>query len=128
MRTLLPLLNRAISGIFALLFFLICSLVPALADRIPLRGKVVMEDGSAPDRSIGLERFCHDTGGQQVTQTDKKGNYLWLMDIDPLSDRSCVLRARFAGYDSTVIDINGFKWSSDPNLAPLVLRKHEAGG
>ena len=49
------------------------------------------------------------------------------MEIDPLSDRSCVLRASLDGYDSTVIDVSGFNWSTDPNLPPLVLRRREAG-
>ncbi len=120
MRFPLPFLTRAISGIFFLI-------LPAAADNLVIRGKVVMEDGSIPVKSIGIERFCHDTGGQQVALTNKTGNYLWLMEINPMSDRSCVLRARFAGYDSSVIDINGFNWSSDPNLPPLVLRKREAG-
>ena len=86
-----------------------------------------MEDGSVPNRVIGIERFCHDTGGQRESQTDKNGNYLWVMEINPLSDRACVLRATYAGYDSTVIDVARFNWSSDPNLPPLVLRKREAG-
>ena len=92
-----------------------------------MRGKVVMEDGSTPNRTVGIERFCHDTGAQREAQTDKKGNYFWVMEIDPLSDRSCVLRASLDGYDSTVIDVSGFNWSTDPNLPPLVLRRREAG-
>lgn len=86
-----------------------------------------MEDGSAPGRSIGIERFCNDNGAQRVSQTDKKGQFLWVQEIDPLSDRACVLRASFVGYDSTVIDISAFNWSTDPNLPPLVLRRRETG-
>ncbi len=92
-----------------------------------MRGKVVMEDGSIPNRSVRIERFCHDTGGQGVTQTDKKGNYLWSMEVDPLSFRACVLRGTLTGYDSTVIDISAFNWSTDPNLPPLTLRPRAAG-
>jgi Ca-activated chloride channel family protein len=92
-----------------------------------MRGKVVMEDGSPPNRSIGIERFCHDTGGQREAQTDKKGNYLWVMEINPLSYRACVLRATMSGYESTVIEIADFNWSTDPNLPPLVLRRRESG-
>ena len=86
-----------------------------------------MEDGSAPNRMVGIERFCHDTGAQRETQADKKGYYLWVMEIDPLSYKSCVLRAALSGYDSTVIDLAGFNWTTDPNLPPLVLRRREAG-
>ena len=102
-------------------------ILPAAANTLLMRGKVVMEDGSAPNRSIGIERFCHDNGAQREAQTDKKGNYLWPMEIDPLNSRACVLRAALVGYESTVIDISAFNWSTDPNLPPLVLRRREAG-
>ena len=39
-------------------------ILPAAANTLLMRGKVVMEDGSAPDRSIGIERFCHDNGAK----------------------------------------------------------------
>jgi cytochrome c-type biogenesis protein CcmH/NrfG len=32
-----------------------------------------------------------------------------------------------SGYESTVIDVADFNWSTDPNLPPLVLRRREAG-
>jgi len=107
---------------------LLTLLVPsALANTLLMRGKVVMEDGSPPNRSIGIERFCYDTGGQREAQTDKNGNFLWTMDVNPLTVRACVLRGAQSGYESTVIDISAFNWSTDPNLPPLVLRKREAG-
>jgi len=113
-------LAGVISGFFVLL-------LPAAANSLLMRGKVVMEDGSMPNRSVRIERFCHDTGGQGVAQTDKKGNYLWTMEVDPLSDKTCVLRAGIAGYDSTVIDISAFNWSTDPNLPTMVIRPRAAG-
>jgi len=115
---------RSLAGVIS---GLLLSILPAAANSLLMRGKVVMEDGSAPNRSIGVERFCNDTGAQREAQTDKKGNYLWPMEIDPLNSRACVLRAAFVGYESTVIDISAFNWSADPNLPPLVLRRREAG-
>jgi len=114
----------SLAGVISEFFILI---LPAGANTLLMRGKVVMEDGSIPNRSVRIERFCHDTGGQGVTQTDKKGNYLWSMEIDPLSDKACVLRAGMAGFDSTVIDISAFNWSTDPNLPPMVIRPRAAG-
>ena len=113
-----------LAGVSFALFLLV---PPADANSLIMRGKVVMEDGSAPGRSVGIERFCHDTGGRREAQTDKKGDYVWVMDIDPMTYRSCVLRASYAGFDSTVIDIAGFNWFTDPNLPPLVIRRREAG-
>ncbi len=115
----------SLAGVISGFFVLMC---PAAANTLLMRGKVVMEDGSIPNRSVRIERFCHDTGGQGVAQTDKKGNYLWTMEIDPLSDKTCVLRAGIAGFDSTVIDISAFNWSTDPNLPPpMVIRPRAAG-
>ncbi len=113
-----------LAGVFLAAFALTPS---AEANSLVLRGKVVMEDGSPPNRSIGIERFCHDTGGQRESQTDKKGDYSWVMEINPLTNKSCVLRATYAGYDSTVIDIAGFDWFTNPILPPLVLRRRESG-
>jgi len=115
---------RFCSGV---IFALVVFILPAAANTLLMRGKVVMEDGSPPNRSIRIELFCHDTGGQGVSQTDKKGNYLWTKEIDPLSDRACVLRAGMDAFESSVIDISAFNWSTDPNLPPLVLRPREAG-
>jgi tetratricopeptide (TPR) repeat protein len=113
-------LAHVILGLFAWI-------LPAAANTQLMRGKVVMEDGSAPNRAVGIERFCHDNGAQREAQTDKKGNYLWAMEIDPLNYRACVLRASLVGYESTVIDISAFNWSTDPNLPPLVMRRRESG-
>ena len=101
--------------------------LPAAGDTLLLRGKVVMEDGSPPDKAIGIEEFCQN-GVRQVAVADRKGLFQWSMDIDPLRALTCLVRAQLNGYDSTAIDISGFGWSSDPNLPPLVLRRHGPGG
>ena len=120
MRTPPTLLSGVIFGLLLLI-------LPAAANTLLMRGKVVMEDGSPPTRTVGIERFCHDTGAQPVAQAGKNGAFLWVMQIDPMSNRACVLRASLSGYDSTVVDVSGFNWSTDPNLPPLVLRRREAG-
>ena len=43
------------------------------------------------------------------------------MEVDPLVTRNCVIRATLKGYQSTQVDISGFKEQSDPHLKPLVL-------
>ena len=74
-------------------FYLIQS---ATADIYPviLHGKVVMEDGSPPPVVVSIERVCSDIAGSMPgVLTDKKGEYIWRMNIDPLEQRNCVIRA-----------------------------------
>ena len=71
----------------------------ASADTYPviLHGKVVMEDGSPPPVVVSIERVCSDSfGSMPGTLTDKKGEYIWRMNIDPLETRNCVIRATHA--------------------------------
>jgi Flp pilus assembly protein TadD len=87
-----------------------------------LRGKVVMQDGSPPPKSAGIERICSDAyGSAPGPVTDKKGEYLWRMEVDPLKTRTCRIRATLVGYASTEIDISAFNSYTNPNLPPLVL-------
>ena len=82
---------------------------PAAAENYPLiiKGKVTMPDGSAPPFTVGIERVCSDTAGSAPGPiTDKKGEYLWRMDVDPLRSRACFIRATHPGYTSTTIDIS----------------------
>src|SRR5215472_14479102 len=98
--------------------------IPAAADTwtLILRGKVVMQDGSPPPKSVGIERLCSDSYGDAPgPPTDKKGEYLWRMEVDPLKTRTCRIRANLPGYSSSEIDISGFNSYTDPNLPPLVL-------
>jgi tetratricopeptide (TPR) repeat protein len=67
-----------------------------------------MPDGSPPPFSVGIERVCSDVQGSAPGPiTDKKGEYLWRMDVDPLRTRACFIRATHAGYVSSTIDISG---------------------
>jgi len=102
------------------------SIHPAAAEVYPLiiRGKVTMPDGSPPPFSVGIERVCSDMQGSAPGPvTDKKGEYLWRMDVDPLRTRACFIRATHAGYTSTTVDIsalNGYT-STTTTLDTIVL-------
>ena len=53
-----------------------------------------MEDGSPPPIVVSIERVCSDVcGSMPGVLTDKKGEYIWRMNIDPLETRNCVIRA-----------------------------------
>jgi Tfp pilus assembly protein PilF len=108
----------------AVLFF---SLPRASADtyRVIIKGTVVMEDGSPPGVSVGIERVCSDNSGSAPgPTTNKKGEYIWNMEIDAFATRACYLRATRNGYVSSRVDISGLNATShDPTatLPPLVL-------
>ena len=85
-------------------------LQPAAADVYPiiLRGKVVMEDGSPPPITVQVERICSDVAGTAPGPiTNKKGEYVWRMEIDPLATRECYIRASHAGYSSSQVEVQG---------------------
>ncbi len=88
-----------------------CFLIPsAVADVYPviLHGKVVMPDGSAPPTIVAIERVCSDNfGSEPGPLTNKKGEFIWRMNIDPLETRDCVIRATHAGYSSTQVEVSG---------------------
>ena len=104
---------------------LVCFIQPAAATVYPIivKGKVTMEDGSAPPFTAGIERVCSDVAGSAPgPTTNKKGEYLWRMDVDPLAVRSCFLRATQKGYISTTIDISALDTTKTvAELPPLVL-------
>jgi len=86
-------------------------LIPsAFADTYPviLHGKVEMEDGSPPPIIVLVERLCSNQYGDMPgVRTNKKGEYIWRMDIDPMEVRNCVLRVRHEGYSSTEVEVSG---------------------
>jgi cytochrome c-type biogenesis protein CcmH/NrfG len=108
-----------------------CSLVKvASADVYPviLHGKVQMEDGSPPPVVVSIERVCSDVyGSMPGVLTDKKGEYIWRMDIDPLESRNCVIRATHAGYTSSDVEVSGVDTTHTTlDLPPIII--HTAVG
>jgi len=105
---------------------MVCVTQPVAAENYPLiiKGKVTMPDGSPPPFTAGIERICSDAAGSAPGPiTDKKGEYLWRMDVDPLRSRACFIRATHPGYTSTTIDIsalNGYT-STVTTLDTLVM-------
>jgi Tfp pilus assembly protein PilF len=97
----------------------------AAADTYPviLRGKVVMQDGSVPPVILAIERVCSDVAGDRPgTLTDKKGEYVWRLEIDPLESRDCQIRATHAGYTSTRVEVSGVDTSHTTlELPPIVV-------
>ncbi len=101
---------------------------------IIIQGNVVMPDGSPPPRSVGIERDCSDI---QATApgplTDKKGHFLWRMDLDPENTRDCTLRAMMPGFSSTRVDVSDlnlgdFQQNKVVNIANIVLSPRDSGG
>jgi Flp pilus assembly protein TadD len=108
----------------------ICSIQVASADDYPviLHGKVTMEDGSPPPVVVSIERICSDSfGSMPGVLTDKKGEYIWRMNIDPLESRNCVIRATHAGYSSSEVEVSGVDTTHTTlDLPPIVI--HTAAG
>jgi len=102
---------------------------PATGDtyHVIVSGKVTLEDGSAPPFTVGIERVCSDLQGSAPGPiTNKKGEFLWNMEMDAFRSRACWIRATHAGYISTSVDISGINVTShDPThtLPALVISK-----
>ena len=90
-----------VTGVLASIEPVKCEVYPVI-----LRGKVTMQDGSAPPKSVGIQRICNDTGSAPGPITNKRGEYLWRMDVDPMRTRVCRLEATLSGYTSTAVDIS----------------------
>jgi Tfp pilus assembly protein PilF len=111
------------------LFAFICMFAGtmAMADTYPviIMGTVTMEDGSPPPFTVGIERICSDVLGDAPGPiTNKKGEWLWRMEIDAFAVRSCVFRANYPGYKSSTVDasnINVISHDVKITLPPLVL-------
>jgi Flp pilus assembly protein TadD len=119
--------SRAFLGACLVASLLLFFVQPAAAETYPLiiKGKVTMPDGSVPPFSVGIERVCSDLQGSAPgPTTDKKGEYLWRMDVDPLRTRSCFIRATHTGYTSTSVDISGLNGytSTTATLDTLVIK------
>jgi tetratricopeptide (TPR) repeat protein len=101
---------------------------PATADsyQMILKGKVVMRDGSPLPSPAGIQRHCSDgQGSAPGPLTNKKGEYIWRIDVDDRLTRTCTLEAAIAGYESTRIDVSNLsgRVKDVKELPPLVLTK-----
>jgi len=93
---------------------LIFSVQPTAAATYPLilQGKVTMVDGTPPPFTVGIERVCSDSQGSAPGPiTNKKGEYTWRMEVDPLRTRTCSIRATHDGYVSSSVDISALDGS-----------------
>ena len=116
-------------GAFCGLAPLLIGLCPVYADtyHVIVSGKVTMEDGSAPPFTVGIERVCSDLQGSAPGPiTNKKGEFVWNMEMNPFLTRSCWIRATHEGFISTSLDISGINTTSHDTthtLPPLVISK-----
>lgn len=88
---------------------------PAVANtyQVIVTGKVTMEDGSPPPFTVGIERICSDLQGSAPGPiTNKKGEYLWRLEIDAFDTRACRIQATHPGYISTSEDVSGINATS----------------
>jgi len=108
-----------------------CALIQAVrADTYPviLHGKVTMEDGSAPPIVVSIERICSDVAGSMPgVLTNKKGEFIWRMNIDPLETRNCVIRASHAGYTSSEVEVSGVDTTHTTLDLPAIVIHASAG-
>lgn len=110
----------------------LCSVPMARADTywVIVKGKVTMEDGSPPPFTASIERICSDSQGDAPGPlTNKKGEWVWRIEIDPFRPRLCVLRASHQGYISTTTEESNLNLTSRDTtvtVPPLVLIPHTA--
>jgi Tfp pilus assembly protein PilF len=106
---------------------LFCAGRIATADTYPVivMGTVTMEDGSPPPFSVAIERVCVPRlGDAPGPVTNKKGEWVWRIDVDAFASRYCVFRASHTGYVSTTIDASNLNLETHDTtlkLPPLVI-------
>lgn len=100
-----------------------------------ISGRVVMDDGTAPDTGIAIQRVC---GGapSTVAYTDGKGgfSFQWgrsssLMreasetDFGANGPRGCELMANAPGFRSARFDLTNLRAGDNPNLGTMILHR-----
>ena len=121
--------QRLFSGLFVIASLSVTTPVVAEVYPVILHGKVTMKDGSPPPKSVSIQRLCSDESGSAPGPlTDKKGEFIWRMDVDPMRTRACHLEASLPGYVSSRIDISGLNGYTDTaqTLPPIVLSTKNA--
>lgn len=101
---------------------------------IILEGNVVMADGTPPPRTVGVQRDCTDYAATSPGPlADKKGHYIWRMDLDPENTRVCYLYSTLPGFTSTRVNIANMalgEYSQNKiiNVPDIVLSPRDTGG
>ena len=86
-----------------------------------MRGKVTMDDGSAPPSPALIQRDCPGAGPVTDATTSKQGRYLWRVSNSPYL--ICTLQAVLPGYVSNKIDLSLDRLYLNIELPTLVLHK-----
>jgi tetratricopeptide (TPR) repeat protein len=110
-------------SVAALISFLMTAYLPVQTTVI-LRGRVVMSDGSSPNKSVGIVRICTDNNGTAPGPlTEKDGSFIWTMEADYMATRRCFLEATLSGYQSTQVEISNVNPALGANvdLKPIAL-------
>ncbi len=126
-------------GVWRLLVFIVLFAVQLRPESLVVKGRVTMEDGSAPPDRVGIERFCSDSRRHFEVMTDRQGRYELRRAVlassvgapssatialeDVTGATLCELRAVLAGYQSTRINIDEWVKSGATSLPTLVLGK-----
>src|ERR1700722_1574138 len=122
-------------GILGILCFIVV-LRPAAADMVVFRGKVVMEDGSPPGRSVSIQRTCQGMDHVLVegTVSQKTGEYFVRLDVGDFGTvysgyglLPCLLEAVASGYVSTKLDLTDRRLTMNPRFPDIVLTRATAG-
>jgi Flp pilus assembly protein TadD len=104
-----------------------CAGQMATADTYPVivMGTVTLEDGSPPPFIVSIERVCTPSFGDAPGPlTNKKGEWVWRLQVDAFAARSCVFRASHTGYVSTTVDASHLSvemHDTTLKVAPLVI-------
>ena len=113
------------SGVLIAASFCLVPAAPAETYWVIVKGKVTMEDGSAPPFTVAIERVCSDLQGNAPGPiTNKKGEWVWRLEFDAFRPRLCVLRASHPGYLSTTAEESNINLNSRDTtvtLPPLLL-------
>ncbi len=93
------------------------------------RGKVQLEDGSEPGKSVGTQRVCSDSNGTGPGPlTDKQGVFTWRMEVDYMRSRRCYIMATLNGYESTQVEISNVNPAVGVNVDLPPIRLTLKGG
>lgn len=110
-------------------------------DIVFLKGRVVLDGGGAPGKTVDIELDCRGSEPVRQTNAGKNGNYYLKVERDEFNhiaralpatatdvgdsggvSGSCGLRGKLKGYKSNEIDLTNFVIGKDLKLPDLVLK------